>query len=103
MAWKSIRVPSLSKITSLPDRSPLLRKAEIRRCAIEYKLPLVEFVPLVARFGLFCWHSAFFLSRVSPRELNLNPRQARGTQQQRQFPGVGQVVVEETPDRLQDR
>ena len=43
------------------------------------------------------------LCRVSRRELNLNPRQARGTQQQRQFPGMGQVVVEETPDRLQDR
>ena len=27
--------------------------------------------------------------RVSPRELNLNPRQAIRAQQQRQFPGVG--------------
>lgn len=35
------------------------------------------------------------------RELELNPRQAVGTQQQRQFSRMGQVVVEETPDRLQ--
>jgi len=41
--------------------------------------------------------------RIRPRELYLNPRQAIRTQQQRQFPGVGQVVVEETPDRLPNR
>ena len=36
-------------------------------------------------------------------QAKFNPRHAIRTQQQRQFPGVGQVVVEETPDRLQDR
>jgi len=30
------------------------------------------------------------------RELHLNPSQAIRTQQQRQFSGVGQIVVEET-------
>jgi hypothetical protein len=71
--------------------------------SILYNNTRVERVPLVARFGVFCWHSAFFLCRVHPRELYLNPRQAIRTQQQRQFPGVGQVMVEETPDRLPDR
>ncbi len=48
---------------------------------------------------------AFPLELLATRyaDLNLNPRQAIRTQQQRQFAGVGQVVVEETPDRLQDR
>ena len=46
---------------------------------------------------------AFFRYRDNPHELNLNPRYAIRTQQQRQFPGVGQVVVEEPPDRLDDQ
>lgn len=34
------------------------------------------------------------------KNLDLNPRQTIGAQQQREFPGVGQVMVEEPPDRL---
>jgi ferredoxin len=37
------------------------------------------------------------------RALQLNPRHAIRTQQQRQFPGMRQVVVEEPPDHLYDR
>jgi hypothetical protein len=47
--------------------------------------------------------STFLASEARPAELDLNPRQAIRPQQQRQFPGVGQVVVEQTPDRLPDR
>lgn len=57
----------------------------------------------VTRSLSFYGDSVFFLCMVSSRGLNFNPRQAICTQQQRKFPGMGQVVVEEPPDRLHDR